>query len=126
MSSKFFLIVDDDPNSATLYKEIILGLDEKATVIVANDGIDGTRKLSNQKFDVVITDLSMPRKNGVALIEEIIDKKYLPKRNIIVVSGAMDAENVQRFAELGVKNVCTKPINVENLETIIDRLNSNS
>jgi len=68
-TGKAILCVDDDPGIRELLHEIIIRLGHSS--ITAVDGIDALEKLADGHFDIVITDISMPRMDGIELIKKI-------------------------------------------------------
>ena len=63
------LAVDDDPEIRDILHEILTHLGH--TSVTAEDGLDALEKLSKHHFDMVITDLRMPRMGGIELIKKI-------------------------------------------------------
>ncbi|MGB6376145.1 MAG: response regulator, partial [Syntrophobacteria bacterium] len=68
-TGKSVLCVDDDPGIRELLHEIITRLGHR--MITAVDGIDALEKLAADHFDIVITDINMPRMDGIELIKRI-------------------------------------------------------
>jgi CheY-like chemotaxis protein len=79
------LIVDDDQDLLDLMVEIF---DEKKfKVITAHDGIEANFKFQNQDFDIIITDIRMPKMDGLAFARLIHKIKNIP---IIFISASTD------------------------------------
>jgi CheY-like chemotaxis protein len=122
MNSKpaFILIVDDDPITRKLLCEIF----EKqgSQIIEASNGKEAIKLYKEQKIDLVITDIIMPEKEGIATIREL--KEINPDIKIIAMSGggAVQSEEYLKVAKLvGAKYTIEKPIDTENL---IEKVNS--
>lgn len=103
------LIVDDEEQIAKIikaYLSLYRGFDK---IIIAEDGVQAMQKISNQDFDLIVTDLVMPKRNGFALIETIrkIPKYYNMK--IMIVSGCMNKEAAVLAVQKGVRHVVVKP-----------------
>ncbi|NOR26065.1 MAG: response regulator, partial [Desulforhopalus sp.] len=60
------LSVDDDAELRELLHELICQMGHAS--VTAADGIDALEKMEEKQFDIVITDINMPRLNGVGLI----------------------------------------------------------
>ncbi len=74
VSKKFkVLIVDDDKDMLEMMVDIFESVGFK--VITALDGLDGSFKFSNEEFDAVITDIKMPKKDGIKFVEHIQEKE---------------------------------------------------
>lgn len=81
------LIVDDDSLILDELKSIIEDMGHKP--ILAGDGMQAFFKFKNQKFDVVVTDLNMPKSSGLELIKSIKSHKVNSEVPIIVNSGSI-------------------------------------
>jgi two-component system chemotaxis response regulator CheY len=98
------LVVDDDEFERTLSRTILQ--DAGHELRFAPNGEVALRIFKSQKFDVVITDLSMPNLDGHELIKEL--RALDPDVRVIVISG-MSAEKLERAAVLGASFVIAKP-----------------
>ena len=101
------LVVDD---SATVRQvmQAILSADPRIRVITAPDAVIGWAKLQKEAPDVVITDLEMPRMDGLTFIRKIMAEAPRP---VVVCSGlaASGTELAMRALEGGAVDVITKP-----------------
>jgi len=80
------LVVDDEEHTRLGYAEILkMGGYE---VDVAADGLDGLNKCREKVYDLIITDLHMPRMNGVEFIEKIDNENKNAKKIIITAFGS--------------------------------------
>lgn len=82
-------------------------------VEIAEDGAIGWELYKNARFNLVITDISMPNMDGITMISHIKEKN--PDAHIIVTSAQNDAEKLLALINLGVDRFLTKPINKINL-----------
>ncbi|MEN8076652.1 response regulator transcription factor [Clostridioides difficile] len=97
----------------------ILEWDELGVEIVhlAKNGQDALDKFNDKAVDIVITDISMPKLNGIELIKAI--KKINEKTKFIILSGYDDFKFAKQAISLGIENYILKPINEEELESTI-------
>jgi DNA-binding NtrC family response regulator len=114
------LLVDDAADLRALLEKAILrsGMD----VVTASDGSEAIKKLSQQSFNLLITDLLMPNVEGIELIMKI--RKDYPVLPIIAMSGGgrLKAEGYLKLARaFGVKEVLEKPFAMEVFITAIRR-----
>jgi DNA-binding response OmpR family regulator len=124
--ARILIIDDEEPIRSVLRR----GLEHYGhDVVEAEDGAEGTRLFEASPFDLVITDLIMPGKEG---IETILDlRENHPNVRILVISGGLsfagrsvDREGPLQDAEaLGADASLAKPFNVkEMIETVEDLL----
>jgi YesN/AraC family two-component response regulator len=81
------------------------------TVVTAANGVEGMKKFSEGKFDLVITDIIMPDKEGIELIMEL--KRHTPSVKIVAISGGGRTGNVEFLkmaTKLGAVASLKKPI----------------
>ena len=102
------LVVDD---SATVRQLLELNLKKLPDVRVSQaiDGLDALEKLKVAKPSVLVTDINMPRMDGIALIEAV--RKDDPTLPIVVVTTRGEEEDVTRGMKAGANAYVTKPIN---------------
>ena len=113
------LIIDDDKN--VLANLCYFLSDKKYDVTSASDGLEGLKLFENdlQGFDLVITDIVMPRISGMGLIS-IIKKKF-PDIPVIVITGW--GEYPGAFAtESQADKVLSKPFELSELDKAINEL----
>lgn len=114
MSKQQILIVDDNPNMASLLSEMleIFEFDSKR----AGNGQEALNILGDEDFSMVITDLRMPEMSGSELLKSI--KQTKPDLPVIVISGYNLAEEEDTLmADLadGFINKPFKMVDIENL-----------
>ncbi|MCM3784237.1 response regulator transcription factor [Neobacillus mesonae] len=109
------LIVDDEPFIIEGLHYIVdwssFGL---SIAMQAENGADALRLLSDSPVDLLITDISMPVMDGLALIQEA--RKLNPKLKVIILSGFNEFDYLKQAMKLGIENYLLKPINVDELE----------
>ena len=120
-SMKKILVVDDDDLIRDLLFEILE--DRGYKVFEAENGNRAMQLLKSETFDLIITDIIMPDKEG---IETIIDiKKKLPQAKIIAMSGGgqLDANSYLSIAKkLGVQHTVSKPFDPKVLMKLVDEM----
>jgi len=118
------LLVDDDETMLDTLEELIfLEYSKAARIVRSTDGSDALRKISNQMFDLIITDNNMPKIEGLDLMKILRDdvikggvRKDIP---IIFMSGNLHDYEVTDALGLGVKNILAKPIDPERFKTYL-------
>ena len=104
------LLVDDEPQITRVVRSALIA--NGYAVEVANDGASALLKVAEWSPDVVITDLSMPRMDGITLCSEIRSQSNLP---IIVLSVKDQEETKVRALDAGADDYVTKPFGIEEL-----------
>ena len=112
------LCVDDDPEICELLHEIIASLGHSS--ITAVDGIDALEKLEDGHFDIVITDISMPRMDGTELIKKITTD--FGDVDIIVITAYEMTYKYTDIIALGASDFIAKPFDMNELEAKINRV----
>ena len=117
-TGKSVLCVDDDPGIRELLHEIITRLGHR--MITAVDGIDALEKLADDHFDIVITDINMPRMDGIELIKRI--KTELDDVDVIAITAYEMTYKYTDIIALGASDFISKPFNVNELEAKLNRI----
>ena len=114
MSAKI-LVVDDDPEIREAISLILEANGYK--VVTAQDGIDGLNKLKEDKPDLMILDLLMPRLDGFGVCKELKDPRWAKYSRIpiIILSSVREDASKRRYeletgVQLDVADYVEKPI----------------
>lgn len=115
------LYVDDDKPYRELMKDILDMFFD--TVIIAENGAEALKLYKEFTPNIVITDIVMPKLNGLQLIEEI--QKINSEVGFIILTGFIENVHLLKALELGVDKYLIKPIDKEKFfarlyETIFD------
>lgn len=111
------LVVDDSLSNRTAVSQMVERMGYQ--VETARDGIDGLEMLNKQTFDLVITDLEMPRMNGLELAQAMQSWKRLP---IIMLTSRSTQKHKQLATEAGIDAYLTKPVDYQTLSTHVSQL----
>ena len=106
MHQETILIIDDESGVRESLASFFS--DEGYRVLKAENGLAGLDLFFKDQIDVVITDLKMPRKNGIQVMDEISRKS--PETPMIVVSGYGEKKDIIAALRMGAKDYITKPI----------------
>lgn len=98
-STRRILVVDDSLTTRSLEKSILEA--HGFQVSVAVDGVEALEKLSAQTFDLVITDVAMPRMDGMQLLEQMKKRNSTARIPVIVVTSLESKEDRERGMSLG-------------------------
>lgn len=108
------LTIDDEPDVRELLARA-LGL-VGYEVVGAQDGDEGLRELVKGPFDLVITDLYMPNRDGVEMIEAV--RKRFPTTPIIAMTGK-GSEMLTVVKHLGATALLAKPFTMAQLAKVV-------
>ena len=103
------LLVEDDLNLSTVLADYLQSKEYQVTT--AANGQEAWELLSNKHFDIMLTDISMPKKNGWQLIKSVRESGMLIP--IIVLSAKTDREDIIRGYQLGCDDYLTKPFSMD-------------
>ena len=110
------LVADDEPFIADLLAMILKS--KGHSVKTVPDGEAALDAFRAEPFDLVVTDLSMPKVDGLTLAREI--RSLNPSQIIVLLTGSSD----QSVAQPNVDHVLAKPVEVEKLMDIVAYLES--
>lgn len=115
--AKSILIVDDNPNMASLLSEMLEVFDYES--VRAGDGAEALEQLVDGEFSLVITDMRMPKMTGMELMREVKDK--FPKIPVVLISGYAIGD---MDAEPGAKpdGFLAKPFMMSDIEALLNSL----
>jgi two-component system, chemotaxis family, chemotaxis protein CheY len=105
------LVVDD---SEAMRKSIMYALQKLGDDVVcveAQDGADGFKKFSQERYDLVVTDINMPLMDGLKLIHCIRQGQHAVPIVVITTEGA--AEDRDRAMNLGASAYLVKPVQAQ-------------
>jgi DNA-binding NtrC family response regulator len=111
------LVVEDKESMARMLKET-LEL-EGYEVIIAGDGAAGIKTFKGNKFDLVLTDLKLPKKDGIEVLRA--SKEENPLVPVIVMTAFGSVETAVSAMKLGAFDFITKPLDTDYLRLLIER-----
>jgi len=113
------LWVDDEESLLKLAKKILTKLGHKASIAIS--GYEALELLKNKKYDIIITDIGMPKMNGWQLIKEIKKQiDYSPK--IIVLTGWGGEINKKEINNYNIDGLLEKPVTIKQIQDIISKI----
>ena len=111
------LVIDNERRMCHVLKSA-LELD-KHEVEVAYDGEAGLKKIRQNEFDVVITDLKMPGMDGIGVLEQV--KKISPRAEVILMTAYATAQTAVEAMRKGAYDYLVKPFQIQTLLLTISR-----
>ena len=105
------LIVDDEPGIQAMIKALLTMAGHES--VTAEDGLKALELITNNTFDLIITDLRMPRMDGLSLIRKVAALgTSIP---VILVTGYTSPETASEAIKLGVCGYLAKPFKIDEL-----------
>lgn len=109
MADYNMLIVEDSPTMRQLISFALKRI-RGVRIVEAGDGVDGLKKISSEKFDLIFTDINMPVMDGLKLISLVREEANHKNVPIVVITTEGAQEDRQRALALGANDYITKPI----------------
>jgi two-component system alkaline phosphatase synthesis response regulator PhoP len=119
---QLILVVDDDTD---LVEALSMKLEsENFAVAKAYDGVEGFEKIKQQRPDLVILDVMMPRKDGYQLCDELKNDDAYKGIPVVLLTAVADAVNSTNYTHMGGKTTLAddfvpKPIDLDKLMEIV-------
>ena len=113
------LMIDDNVALTEMVKEYFKNNKKIEIVDSYDNGADGLKAIIEKEndYDIVLLDLIMPKKDGIAVLEDL--KKKNITRNIIVETSYNSPEVIRNVSEYGVNYYILKPFELDDLENRI-------
>lgn len=117
-------IVDDEPEHCEMVKTFVNNIYKFQSVKTETNSNRALEHLKKSSYDILILDNIMPEVTGLDLIEFIseFEAKRLHKSEIILLSGSVEGEHVEKCINLGVTNILVKPVTQESLHKKLDEV----
>ncbi len=116
------LVVDDEPDLEMLLRQAFRRQirDNIYDLSFAADGEDALEKLrQNPDVDVIVTDINMPRMDGLSFLSQVGEVNPLAK--VIIISAYSDMTNIRSAMNRGAYDFLTKPLDFQDLEATLNK-----
>jgi len=105
-----------------MYQEILGQLPSRPEVVTASSGARAIALLESQAFTLMVTDLNMPKMDGLQVLS-IVRRKY-PQLRIVVLTSVMDEQFRSRAYAMGVDLFWQKPSTMDEIKLFLDCIES--
>jgi two-component system response regulator (stage 0 sporulation protein F) len=112
------LIVDDEEHTRLGYGEVLKL--SGYNVEIAEDGKAGLYLAEKEDFDLIITDLRMPKMGGLEFIEKL--REFNPSVKVVVITAFGSFKTYQKSNQLGVIKYLNKPVRAKDLKEAVEEL----
>ena len=113
---KKILIVEDHPDAREMLSIFLTS--EGYSVVTAQDGREGVQTASFEKPDIIITNLNMPKLDGMEMTKQLRQQPEFSKTPIVILS-AITTDEPEILLDAGANLVKSKPIELEELIGVI-------
>tara|TARA_S200000501_G_C20562481_1_gene629407 strand:+ start:183 stop:740 length:558 start_codon:yes stop_codon:yes gene_type:complete len=111
------LVIDDDISISTIIKESLMN-DGFNNILTLSNGEEGLKNFADYDPDLVILDMQMPIMDGIEFLEKI-NTKPSDTFSIIVLTGKIEDESIEKAFGLGINAYLRKPFNTFALKGIV-------
>jgi DNA-binding response OmpR family regulator len=111
------LIVDDEQGIRELLASEFSRL--AYSVSCASNGEEALTRIENERFDIIISDMKMPKLSGLELLKKV--KAAHPATEVIIITGYATIENALEVMKAGAYDFVQKPFNIEELVLVTER-----
>jgi len=119
LKSKNILVIDDDKVQLQLMEEILSPLFNKVTTIFDATTIDTV--LSNDNYNIILSDIQMPKMDGFELIHHLKTTSEFKDTPVIALSGKRDI-TLEEFTNAGFASAHPKPLQLSELLILISKI----
>ena len=89
------------------------------SVDTAADGMEALEMYKSKSYDLILTDINMPRMNGLELVQMI--RKESQTQKIVILSAYNESNLLLETIKLGVDGYLTKPVNMQEMEQVLEK-----
>lgn len=112
------LVVDDEENARMALSKILTR--QGYEVASAGNGYEALNYLRGKDVELIITDINMPEMNGLSFLREL--NRSHPASNVIMITAYGEVESYIEAMNLGAFEYINKPVKVEELKKIINKI----
>jgi len=115
--------IDDNEDLLSLCEIALTSEGHEYTGI--DNGRDGVNAIKNEKFDMVLLDLSMPDFSGVDVVDALVKEGLMKKQKVVIFTASSATENEYApLLEKGAHSIIKKPLDVDVLLETIHKIAS--
>ncbi|MEA3222740.1 MAG: sigma-54 dependent transcriptional regulator [Thermodesulfobacteriota bacterium] len=119
-NKKSVLLVDDEEVFLEQLKEALEANHPELGIDTAEDGVCALERLSKFHYDIVLTDIKMPRMDGISLLKEI--RSRFPSTYVVMITAFGSVSSAVEAMKYGAYDFLEKPFNMETLELSLAKI----
>lgn len=121
MKNYNILIIDDEKSQREILSGFLLKKGYK--VYSAESGSQGLKMVKEKTIDIILSDFKMPEMTGIEILEQV--SLINPEISFIIITAYGTVENAVKAMQLGAIDYISKPVNLDELEILLDRIVEN-
>ena len=111
------LLIEDEQAIRNVLKSILMDENPKWNVDEAENGLVGLEKIKEKEYDLIISDIKMPKKDGMEVLSEAM--AYNPDLTIVMITGHGDVDLAVDAIKKGAYDFISKPPDLNKLLTTV-------
>ena len=112
------IMIADDSDAIRLVLKDILEIGNHSIVAEAKNGEEAVELFFDTSPDLLLLDLAMPKKDGLNVLKEIIEKN--PQANVVLITASDDQKIINQCLQIGASSYISKPFDFTNVLKQID------
>ncbi|HUU49595.1 MAG TPA: sigma-54 dependent transcriptional regulator [Nitrospinota bacterium] len=117
MGERPILVIDDEAGMRAAIRETLIRVGYDVTT--ASNGFEAISKLKENNFHLVLTDMKMPRMNGLEVLRKV--KKQIPHLPVIMITAYGTIDTAVEAMKEGAFDYIIKPFSTEKLESVVNK-----
>lgn len=115
------LIIDDNEDVLELLKVLVSATGQEVDTV--NNGTQGLEMILNNRYDLILLDITMPEFDGFSVVDKLVKVENL-KKNLIIffTAAAVPDSELEKWYKLGVKGCLRKPVEPNALFEMINEV----
>ena len=119
---KKVLIIDDDPNTVEMLKDVVEMTRDDCEILIANDGYAGLIKAGEFAPDIIFLDIQLPKIDGFEVCEKIKSNASNKHTKIFILSAFVQNKEYQhKFNSCKADEVLGKPCEIKKLQSLLEK-----
>jgi len=106
------IIIDDEESVCETLELFLSNMGFFEEIVICQDGHEALKKLTTHDYSIILLDLSMPGIDGFEVVNKLKEEHKTDEnfvQRVIIVSGGLGIDNIEKAKSLGVKHFLAKP-----------------
>ena len=119
------IIIDDEESICETLELFLSNMGFFEDIVISMDGNEALKKLTNQNYSIILLDLNMPGIDGFQVINKLKEEHKADEtfiQRVIIVSGGLGIDNIEKAKALGVKHFLAKPFDQKEFRSKVQKI----